>query len=123
MTKFVGRRGNWGLAIEDTRGTPVNPDFWVPFATMSFKDTVEEAREDQGMGQIADSDSKYVVMQMGEGEVESQIYDKAMGAILTGLFGSLPSTSGSDPYTHDFTLSQTNQAKSLSLYWSDPDRS
>ena len=89
---------------------------------MSFKDTVEEAREEQGMGKIADTDSKFITMKMGEGEVEAQLYDKALGAILTGLIGASPTTSGSDPYTHTYTLTQTNQAKSLSLYWSDPDR-
>lgn len=123
MTKFVGRRGTLGLAIESTRGTPVNPTFWVPWATMSVKDTVEEAREEQGMGVIADGDSKFVVMKMAEGEVEAQLYDKALGAILTGVIGALPTTAGSDPYTHDFTLSNSNQHKSLALYWKDPDRS
>lgn len=123
MTKFVGRRGTLGLAIEATRGTAVNPTFFVPWATMSFKDTVEEAREEQGMGKIADGDSKYVTMKMGEGEVEAQLYDKAMGVILTGLIGAVPVTTGSNPYTHTYTLSQTNQGKSVSLYWSDPDRS
>lgn len=123
MTKFAGRKGVLGLAVEATRGTAVNPVFWVPWATMSFKDTVEEAREEQGMGNIADSDSKYVVMKMGEGDVEAQLYDVAMGAILTGLLGASPSTAGGPAYTHTYTLSNTNQHKSLSLYWKDPDRS
>lgn len=123
MTKFVARRGQLGIAIESTRGTPVNPTFWVPWATMSFKDTVEEAREEQGQGVIADSDSRYVTMKMGEGEVEAQLYDKALGVILTGVTGAAPSTAGSNPYTHTYTLSNSNQHKSLSLYWKDPDRS
>lgn len=124
MSKFVGRRGKLAIAIEDTRGVaPASSDFFfVPVATMSFKDTVEEAREDQGMGVIADSDSKFVVMQMGEGEVESQLYSNALGVILTGVLGAVPSSSGSNPYTHAYTLSNANQHKSLSLYWSDPDR-
>lgn len=123
MTKYVARRGQLGVAIESTRGTPVAPTFWVPWATMSFKDTIEEAREEQGQGVIADSDSKYVVMKMGEGEVEAQIYDKALGVFLTGVIGAAPSTAGSNPYTHTYTLSNTNQHKSISLYWKDPDRS
>ena len=122
MTKFVGRRGVLGIAVEATRGTAVNPTFFVPFSTMSFKDVTEEAREEQGQGVIADSDSKYVVMKMGEGEVEAQLYDKALGAILTGVIGASPSTTGSDPYTHTYTLSNSNQHKSLSLYFEDPDR-
>src|SRR3990167_9971772 len=103
MTKFVARSGQLGLAVESTRGTPVNPVLWVPWASMSFADKIEEVREEQGLGVIADSDSKYVVQKMGEGEVEAQIYDKAMGIILTGLIGAAPSTTGSDPYTHTYT--------------------
>lgn len=123
MTKFAGRRGQLGVAIEATRGTAVAPTFWVPWATMSFRETVEEAREEQGLGVLADTDSKFVVSKHGEGEVEAQIYDKAMGVILTGLLGAAPTTTGSNPYTHAYTLSNSNQSKSLSLYWKDPDRS
>ena len=123
MSKFAGRRGKLGVAVEATRGTAVSPTFWIPDSTMSFKDTVEEAREEQGFGVLADSDSKYVVMKMGEGDVEAQLYDAALGAILTGVIGSSPATTGSNPYTHTYTMTQTNQAKSLSLYWTDPDRS
>lgn len=122
MSKFVARRGSLGLAIEATRGTAVAPTFWVPWAEMSFFERTETAREEQGQGVIADSDSKYVTVRMGEGELNAQIYDKAMGVILTGLAGAAPSTAGSNPYTHTYTLSNTNQHKSLSLYWEDPDR-
>lgn len=123
MTKFAGRRGQLGIAVESSRGTPVNPTFWVPRVTMSFKDEVEEVREEQSMGVIADNDSKYVVQKRGAGEVECQYYDKALGAILTGVIGASPSTSGSNPYTHTYTLANTNQHKSCSLYFKDPDRS
>lgn len=123
MTKFVGRKGALGVAIEATRGTPVAPTLWIPFATMSFFDRIEGAREDQGMGNIADSDSFYVTVQRSEGEVEAQLYDQALPYILTSLLGAVPVTTGANPYTHTFTLSSTNQAKTLSLYWKDPDRS
>lgn len=122
MTKFVARRGQLGIAVEATRGTAVAPVFWVPWATMSFQDRIEEVREEQGLGIIADSDSKYVTQKMGEGEVEAQIYDKAFGAMLTGLLGAAPSSGAGPPYTHTYTNTNTNQHKSLSLYWKDPDR-
>lgn len=123
MSKFVGRRGTLGVAIESSRGTGVSPTHWIPFATMSYRDTIEEAREDQGLGNIADSDSKYVVMKMGEGEIEAELYDKGIGVILTALMGAVPVTTGSNPYTHTYTQSNSNQHKSISLYWQDPDRS
>lgn len=123
MTKFVGRRGSLGVALESSRGTAVAPAFWIPFVTLSFSDKIESAIEEQGMGNIADSDSFYVTMRKGEGEVEAQLYDQAIPYILSSLLGAVPVTTGSNPYTHTFTLSSTNQAKSLSLFWKDPDRS
>lgn len=123
MTKFVGRRGSLGIALEATRGVAVAPALWIPYATMSFFDRVESAREEQGMGNIADSDSFYVTMQQSEGDVEAQLYDKSIPYILASLLGAVPVTTGSNPYTHTFTLSGTNQAKSLTLYWQDPNQS
>jgi hypothetical protein len=123
MTKFVGRRGSLGVALEATRGVAVAPAMWIPFVTMSFFDRVEGVVEEQGMGNIADSDSFYVTMRKGEGELETQLYDKLIPYILSSLLGAVPVTTGSNPYTHTFTLSSTNQAKSLTLYWKDPDRS
>lgn len=122
MTKFVGRRGSLGIAVESVRGTPVAPTYWIPYVTMSFKDSISSAREEQGLGVVADSDSFYVTLRMGEGEVESQLYDNGLGYILYSLLGAAPVTTGSNPYTHTFTNSQTNQQPSLSLYWLDPDR-
>lgn len=123
MTKFVGRRGSLGVALEVTRGVSVAPAFWLPFVTMSFFDRVETVNEEQGLGNIADIDSVYVTMQKAEGEVEAQLYDQAIPYILSSLLGAVPVTTGSNPYTHTFTLSALNQAKSLTLYWKDPDRS
>lgn len=123
MTKFIGRRGSLGVTYETSRGTPIIPAYWIPFATLSFADKIESARENQGLGNIADSDSFYVTMSMAEGDVEAQLYDIGLGYILASLLGSVPVTTGANPYTHTFTLSQSNQAKSLSLFWQDPDRS
>lgn len=122
MTKFVSRRGSLGLAIEATKGTPTIPTYWCPYVTMTFFDQIDSAAESQGMGNIADQDSFFVTMTMGEGDVESQLYDQALGYILSSLLGAKPVTSGAGPYTHTFTLSQTNVPQTLSLYWTDPDR-
>lgn len=122
MTKFVGRRGMLGVNFEATRGIPVTPTVFIPWATTSFQDRTEVAAEEQGFGNIADQDSQYVVLTKGEGEIEAQLYDQAIPYFFGSLFGAVPVTTGSNPYTHTFTLSQTNQAKSLCLYWEDPDR-
>lgn len=122
MTKWVGRRGSFGLAKESSRGTASTTNaFWVPRSTISFDDKINIAREEEGMGKIADSDSKFVTSQRGEGEVESNLDDKNLGIILTSLMGASPVTSGGNPYTHTFTLSQSNQHQSVTVLWNDPD--
>lgn len=123
MTKFVSRRGSLGIAIEATRFTPISPTYWLPWAVMSFMDGIEGARQDEGLGNIADSDAFFVTFKKGEGSIDSQLFDQALGYIMSSLLGAKPVTSGGNPYTHTFTLAQTNQPVTLSLYWKDPDRS
>lgn len=121
MTKFVGRRGILGGAKEASRGVGVSPTLWVPRVSMSFDDRAEQVREEEGLGRIEDSDSNYVLRTMGEGEVEMNLEDKIVGLFLTSLFGASPTTTGGPTYTHAYSLSQTNQHQSLSLYYKDPD--
>lgn len=122
MTKFIGRRGSLGVAKETSRGTAVAAAYWIPNAKMSFFDSIESAPEGQGLGNIADQDSFYVTFKMAQGSVDAELYDTGLGYILMSLLGAAPVTTGGSPYTHTFTLSQTNQAQSLTFYWHDPDR-
>jgi hypothetical protein len=122
MTKFVSRRGSLGLGREPVKGTPAVPSYWLPYVTMTFFDRTESVGEEQGMGNIADQDSFYVTLTMGEGDIESQLYDQAIGYILSSLLGATPVSTGGPTYTHTFTLSSTNVPQTLSLYWTDPDR-
>jgi len=121
MTKFVGRRGGVAIARETTRGTAGSTLFWLPYAKLSFDDKTVTVRETQALGKIADGDSVYVTSRFGEGDVDTQVYDKALGVLLCSVLGAVPSTSGSNPYTHTFTLSQTNQPVSLTVFYQDPD--
>lgn len=124
MSKHVGRLGSLGVAKEATRGTPVaTPTFWIPRSVISFDDKTETAREEEGLGKLADSDSNFVVSKRGEGSFESNLDDKLLGIILTSLVGASPVTTGSNPYTHTYTLSNSNQHKSLTLAYKDPDLS
>ena len=122
MSKFVGRRGSIAIAKESSRGTAtLTSAIWIPWATIDFDDKTETVRETQAFGRRASGDSSFVTQTMGEGKVEAELYDKALGLILSSLLGSTPSTSGSNPYTHAFTLSNSNQSQSLSILYQDPD--
>lgn len=123
MSKHVGRRGTLAFVKEATRGTipALTNAIWVPRSTISFDDKTETAREQEGLGKIADSDSNFVVQQMAEGEIESMLDDKALGIILTSLLGTSPVITGANPYTHTYTLSNSNQHQSLAVLYQDPD--
>lgn len=123
MSKHVGRRGAVGIAKEATRGTAVAPTLWVPRSTISFDDRVTTAREEEGLGQRADSDANFVTQRMGEGELESNLDDKNLGIFLTGLLGASPVTTGGPTYAHTYTLSNSSQLQSTTLAYVDPDLS
>lgn len=121
MTKFVGRRGLFGASKESSRGVAKAPAEWIPRVTASFDDKTDTAREAEGLGVLADSDSNFVLRAFSEGDIEFELNDRQIGIILTSLLGSSPSISGSGTYTHTFTLSNSNQHQSLSVYYEDPD--
>lgn len=119
MAKFVSRRAELGIARESTRGTPVVPAHWIPWATVGFADRVEYATEESAMGRIEDSDDSFAMVKYGQGTIEADVRAAYLGLILTNLLGAAPSTGGGNPYTHTYTLSNTNQHASLSLLLQD----
>lgn len=121
MTKFVGRRGIFGLAKEASRGVGLSPTEWLPRVTASFEDKTDTARESEGLGQLADSDSNHVLRRYAEGEIEFEMNDRTIGMFLTSLIGASPVITGGPTYTHTYTLSSSNQHQSLSVYYEDPD--
>lgn len=121
MTKFVGRRGIFGIAKESSRGVGVSPTEWLPRVTASFEDKTDTAREAEGLGRIEDSDSNHVLRRYAEGDVEFEVNDRQIGMFLTSLIGASPVSAGGPTYTHTYTLSNTNQHQSVSIYYEDPD--
>lgn len=121
MTKFVGRRGIFGLAKESSRGVGVSPTEWIPRVTASFDDKTDTARESESLGRIEDSDSNHVLRRYAEGDIEFEMNDRQIGMFLTGLIGASPTITGGPTYTHTYALSNTNQHQSLSVYYEDPD--
>lgn len=124
MAYYVGRRGSLGVARETTRGTAATPTYSIPYNSISFDDKAVVIDSEGAFGQIADSYESYVVKKYGEGDVEFDLDDKAIGTILAGVAGSAPSSSaGPTNYVHTYTLANNNQHSSLSLLVQDPNLS
>lgn len=123
MTKFVGRKYIIGLAKEGSRGTATPATLWLGRNTISFNDKIENAREEEALGRIEDSDANFVTGKFGEGDFEFDLDDRDTGLVLTSLLGASPSTGGGGPYTHTYTLQNNNQHQSVSVTIQDPDTS
>lgn len=119
MAKFVSRRAEIGIAKEASRGVPVVPSQWIPWATTTFGDKVEMVIEDSAMGRIEESDNVYNTLRHASGTIEADLRANYLGLILTNLLGAAPSSVGGNPYTHTFSLAQNNQHQSLSLLVQD----
>lgn len=121
MSKFIGQLANVGIGRETTRGTPVAAAFWLPRTAITFDDKAEKAVAMQAMGVIDEGTDAFVTKVWGEGTIDGYIRDKSFGLILYALMGS-ESVSGANPYTHTFTIAQSNQHTSLTLYADDPNQ-
>lgn len=121
MSKFIGQLANLGIGRETTRGTPVAAAFWLARTQITFDDKAEKALAMQAMGVIDDATDAFVTKVWAEGTVEGYIRDKSFGLILYALMGAETPT-GANPYTHTYTLAQSNQHTSLTLYADDPNQ-
>lgn len=119
MGYFVGRQGVLGIARESSRGVAVTPAYYLPYNSISLDDKAVVVDSEGAFGNIADTYESYVVKKFAEGEIEFDLDDKAIGVILAGVAGAAPSSAGSTNYTHTYTISNTNQHASLSVYVQD----
>lgn len=121
MAKYIGRQINFGVGIEGTRGTAVAIQHWTPKTDFSFKDTTETIQDESSIGVITDSRDSFVVKQFAEGDISGNVEANGIGYYFLGLFGTVSSavdTTGA--YKHSFTLSETNQGKSLTIGIEEP---
>lgn len=125
MTKFIGRLADIGIAKEATRGTAESSvDFYLPKVSLSIDDGIDQAIDESSIGVIEDGVGAAVIAKFAEGEIEGNVYDKSFGLILLSALGSL-STSGPSQttvYTHTFTVLQSAQHPSLTLFLDDPNQ-
>lgn len=119
MTKFIGRLVDIGIAAETTRGTAEDSaTYWIPKMSLSIDDGIEQVIDESSVGVIEDSPEAVVVGKFAQGEIEGNILDESFGLILKAALGSV-STSGpaeSTVYTHTFTVEQSAQHESLTIF-------
>jgi hypothetical protein len=125
MTKFIGRLADIGIAKEAVRGTAeTSASFYLPRTSLSINDGINQAIDESTVGVIEDSPGAAVIAKFAEGEIEGHIFDKSFGLILLASLGSVSTTGPAQTtvYTHAFSVLQSAQHPSLTLFLEDPNQ-
>jgi hypothetical protein len=125
MSKFIGRLVDVGVAKESVRGTAeTSATFWLPKLSMSVDDMIEQAVDESSIGVIEDSTGASVIVKRAEGEIEGNISDKSFGLLLLSALGGVSTTGPSQTtvYTHAFSVGQSAQHQSLTIFQDDPNQ-
>lgn len=121
MSKFIGRRFNFGIGKETTRGTAVSAGYWLPRTELTFDEKVEQIKDESTIGVIENQSDASVVKKYAEGSLTGIINDDSIGLVLNATFGSCVTTGPTDSaYTHTYNIQQSAQHQSLTLVVSEP---
>ena len=121
MTKFIGRKADFGVAKEGTRGTAESAaTFYFPKTSVTLDDEVEKFIDEASIGVVEDSIESVNVKKVAVGEFEGKIGDKSLGLMLLNILGSVSTSGPTDSaYTHTFSILQNAQKPSLTLFLDD----
>jgi hypothetical protein len=122
MSKVIGRTGAIGIAVEATKGTTLAPTFWVPVKSYSFDDKAEYVKNDSAMGRIEENNDADIIKLWAEGEYGGKIFLNSVGAELTAVFGTSPTSvqrATSGVYDHTYALANNNAHDSLCIGYED----
>lgn len=118
MGKYIWRKINVGLWKEAVRWTAVAPWIRIPKSTLDFEDKSEKIIDQSSIGVIEDSFNGHVTKQRSEGSLETNLYANSVWYLLLNLLWTV-NTTGANPYTHAFTVAETNQHQSLTIWLAD----
>lgn len=120
MTRISGRNYSVGIAKENARGTLHGAaQYWLPHTAFSAIERIEKVRNESGLGVLETPLRADYTKRFTEGDLEMHVHDKSIGLLLLSLFGAesfSTSTPEANVGTHTFTVANSNQHQSLSLY-------
>src|ERR1700735_4366609 len=116
--KGVGRLLSFGLAKETTRGTAISAaTYWLPFDDLSLDEKFDNAVADQALGVIENSIYEYRVKNYADGSAKFPMMDRSTGLLFLSLLGAQAvSTVATGVYAHTFTVGESAQHPSLTLF-------
>lgn len=119
-SKGIGRLIQVGFAKETTRGSAISSaSIWTPWSDLTLDEMKEFATDSQAYGIIEDNVNLTHTKKWAQGSLQGNLGDTTAGFLLHGMFGGY-AKSGSGPYTHTFTVGESAQHQSLTLFKHDP---
>jgi len=114
-----------GVGIEETRGTRVDPQIWIPGRTPTgVKLVVDKTLLKETRASKMASQGSEIVMKRAEGDLEANVRDVSIGFLLKSLLGKCTSASkqgDATAYEHKFEVLPNNpEHPSLTLALSQP---
>ena len=119
--KIIGGRMNIAIARETTRGQGnLTNMYWLPWTATDFDDKVEKYVSREALGVIDDTADQYITEKWGEGNIEGEVRSNSFGLLLYAALGTWTPAANGAAFDHVFTVAQTNQHTSLSIWFNDP---
>ena len=119
MADYSGRKVQYGIAKEGTRGVPTTPTFGVPQLTADFQNKSDSVWNDSSFGILNKYSKSEIVKDMAEGKIEGKVTDITFGLLLYAALGNYAVTANADASgnvkNHSFTQSQSNTPQSLTI--------
>jgi hypothetical protein len=122
--KGIGRLFALGLAKESTRGTAIgSASYWLPFSDLGFEEKFDNVIADQAVGVIENAITEYRVKNLADGSFKVPLTDQSAGLLFYSMFGGYAHGTHSGEttvYDHTFTVGQSAQHQSLTMFIHDP---
>lgn len=121
MSEIIGRDIECGVSVEETRGTAQSTiEKSIKKVTAEVLPKAEHIIDDTTQGVLEDSENRRVVQKWVEGNIEGVSHADMIGYFIYNLYGSVTSSNvAGSVYSHEFTLQQSTQHASLSLFLKD----
>lgn len=121
MTKYIWRQINVGFWLEWTRWTAVWIQKWLPKTDLSFKEMNETIQDESSIWVITDSRDSFLVKRWAEWDIGWNIEVNSIWYLLYALLSSVSVSEDTTwAYTHTFSLKETNQGKTLTIWLEEP---
>lgn len=124
VATIIGRQIELGIAKETVRGTAkTTADRWLKNVTANVIPKAKKVIDNATRGRFEDADQQRMVQSWYEGDIESIAHADVLGWFFLNLYGTDTPVAKSAPnaivYDHTFSVAQSPQHNSLTLFIKD----